>query len=64
MVSNDFRFQRQKLEQCVEFETRKLQELQQTFESDWVEFRNTQKSRKLVSFSPFDEEFICSFDLQ
>lgn len=42
-------FQRQKLEQCVEFETRKLQELQSTFESDWIEFRNNQKSRKLVS---------------
>ncbi|CAF2709530.1 unnamed protein product [Rotaria sp. Silwood2] len=39
--------QRQKLEQCVEFETRKLQELQSTFESDWIEFRNTQKTRKL-----------------
>lgn len=41
-------FQRQKLEQCVEFETRKLQELQSTFESDWIEFRNNQKTRKLV----------------
>ncbi|CAF0754749.1 unnamed protein product [Rotaria sordida] len=40
--------QRQKLEQCVEFETRKLQELQSTFESDWIEFRNTQKTRKLI----------------
>ncbi|CAF0868970.1 unnamed protein product [Didymodactylos carnosus] len=40
--------QRQKLEQCVDFETRKLQELQSTFECDWVEFRNTQKSRKLI----------------
>ena len=42
------RIQRQKLEQCVEFETRKLQELQSTFESDWIEFRNNQKTRKLV----------------
>ncbi|CAF0747725.1 unnamed protein product [Adineta ricciae] len=46
--------QRQKLEQCVEFETRKLQELQQTFESDWVEFRNTQKSRKLIDHFHID----------
>ncbi|CAF0796707.1 unnamed protein product [Didymodactylos carnosus] len=39
----------QKLEQCAEFETRKLQELQSTFECDWVEFRNTQKTRKSSS---------------
>ena len=44
-----FVLQRQKLEQCVEFETRKLQELQTTFESDWIEFRNNQKTRKMVS---------------
>lgn len=51
-------FQRQKLEQCVEFETRKLQELQSTFESDWIEFRNTQKTRKLVrKFSFLDLYF-------
>ncbi|CAF3859066.1 unnamed protein product, partial [Adineta steineri] len=43
--------QRQKLEQCIEYETRKLQELQSTFESDWMEFRNTQKTRKLQSIS-------------
>ncbi|UJR13522.1 hypothetical protein I4U23_000536 [Adineta vaga] len=45
--------QRQKLEQCVEFETRKLQELQATFENDWMDFRNLQKTRKLFySYSP------------
>ncbi len=32
----------------MEFETRKLQELQSTFENDWIEFRNAQKNRKLV----------------
>ncbi|CAF0897988.1 unnamed protein product [Adineta ricciae] len=44
--------QRQKLEQCVEFETRKLQELQATFESDWMEFRTVQQARTLE----FDEK--------
>ncbi|CAF0727223.1 unnamed protein product [Adineta steineri] len=47
--------QRQKLEQCIEFETRKLQELQSTFESDWMEFRNTQKTRKLTFVYNADE---------
>ncbi|UJR33757.1 hypothetical protein I4U23_021184 [Adineta vaga] len=54
--------QRQKLEQCVEFETRKLQELQQTFESDWVEFRNTQKTRKLELEERFVRETLKQKD--
>jgi hypothetical protein len=32
----------------MEFETRKLQELQTTFENDWIEFHNIQKARQLV----------------
>jgi len=32
----------------VEFETRKLQELQSTFENDWLEFCNIHKARQLV----------------
>jgi len=54
--------QRQKLEQCVEFETRKLQELQATFESDWIEFRNTQKSRKLELEEKFARETLKQRD--
>ncbi len=42
----------------MEFETRKLQELQSTFESDWIEFRNNQKTRKLVR--KFDQHLLIN----